>query len=573
MRRSLSVTVGEFSAAGPKPTNDDCFGATIPAERLIQTKGIAAAIADGISSSERGKEAAETCVCGFLADYFSTPDSWSVKRSARQVLTALNNWLYRHGHSRTMRADALISTLSVLILKSTTAHIVHVGDTRICRLRQGSMEQLTTDHRTWISNEKTYLSRAMGADTNVELDYRRVAVEAGDIFVLTSDGVHDYVDAETVVRLIQDNATHLDKAAELIARRALSNNSPDNVTCQIIQVDSLPTQNPDDVFRELTELPFPPDLNEGMIIDGYRIVREIHSSHRTQLYLVSDTDTGLTFVLKTPSVNYEDDPAYIERFILEEWIGRRIDNPHVVKVYSPTRRRRFLYHITEYLSGGTLRQWMHDHPEPSLTAVRDIVDQISKGLRAFHRMEMIHQDLKPENIMIDHNGTVKLVDFGSVSVAGIVEIDTPIERVNLLGTRNYAAPEYAKGRPGSERSDIYSLGVICYEMLTGHLPYGEMSSNWTHGNPLKGRRYKPASGWRTSIPDWFDATLRKSVQGDPAKRHEALSEFIHDLHHPNATLIAKQRPPLIERNPIVFWQTTSALLAFVVVYLLYLLNR
>jgi serine/threonine protein phosphatase PrpC len=573
MRRSLAVTVGNFSDAGPKSTNDDSLGVTIPDERLIQAKGIAAAIADGISSSERGKEAAETCVRGFLADYFSTPDTWSVKHSAHQVLTALNSWLYRHGHSDTMRVDAFISTLSVLILKSTTAHIVHVGDTRICRLRQGAIEQLTTDHRTWVSNDKTYLSRAMGADTHVELDYRRAAVEVGDIFILSSDGVHDYVDTRTMVQLIHDNSAHLNKAAELIVRTALSNSSLDNVTCQIVRVDALPSQNPDDVFKELTELPFPPDLNEGMIVDGYRVLREIHSSQRTQLYLVADTETGLNFVLKTPSVNYADDPAYIERFILEEWIGRRINNPHVVKVYSPSRRRRFLYHVTEYLSGGTLRQWMRDHPEPSLSEVRDIVDQISKGLRAFHRMEMIHQDLKPENIMIDHNGTVKLVDFGSVRVAGIVEIATPVERVNLLGTRNYAAPEYAKDRPGSYRSDIFSLGVIGYEMLTGRLPYGEMSSNWTHENPLKGRRYIPATKHRGDIPDWFDAALRKSVHADPDKRQEALSEFMHDLNHPNSALLAKQQPPLIERNPVVFWQASTALLALLVTYLLYLLSR
>src|SRR5690606_34963162 len=134
--------------------------------------------------------------------------------------------------------------------------------------------------------------------------------------------------------------------------------STDNVTCQLLQVQQLPTQSNDEIYRQLHELPFPPVLQEGMIIDGYRILRELHASNRSQLYLATDPDTGLNIALKTPSLNYEDDDSYIEGFRMEEWIGRRLDNPHVLKIYEPTRRRRMLYHVSEYLPGETLRQWM-----------------------------------------------------------------------------------------------------------------------------------------------------------------------------------------------------------------------
>ena len=276
--------------------------------------------------------------------------------------------------------------------------------------------------------------------------------------------------------------------------------------------------------------------------------------------------------IKTPSVNYSDDPAYIERFIQEEWIGIRLDNPHVLKTYQSQRRRRFLYHVTEYLEGITLRQWMHDHPNPDIETVRTIIEQVATGLQAFHRMEMLHQDLKPENIMIDKTGTVKIIDFGSARVAGIAEISTPVHRVNLLGTKNYTAPEYVNDQPGSTRSDIYSLGVIIYEMLTGALPYGQMPANWKKKDITKKLLYRPAIDLNSSIPEWLDAALKKSVSVRPDHRYNELSEFLYDLRHPNESLLQKDMQALMERNPLRFWQSLSVLLFLLSLYLLYKLS-
>lgn len=573
MPSKLEVTVGQFSDKGRKPTNQDFCAVKVPDDNLIKTKGIAIAIADGISSSEHSKEASNSCVSGFLADYFSTPETWSVQKSAQQVLTALNTWLYSQGKTETNRHRGHVTTLSALILKSTTCHLIHVGDSRIYHLREGYLKQLTVDHKIWVSKEQNYLSRAMGADTHLQIDYSKYTLEKGDLFILTTDGVHEYLSEDDLMTIVRDNRTNLDKAAELVVRQAQSNQSPDNVTCQILAVKDLPSQEPDDVHQQLTELPFPPELAEGMIIDGYRIIRELHTSNRSQLYLATDSDTGLNVTLKTPSINYEDDPAYIDRFIREEWIGRRINNQHVVKVYEPTRRRRFLYHITEHLEGSTLRQWMRDHPNAELKEVRGLAEQIVKGLQAFHRLEMLHQDLKPENIIIDKSGTVKLIDFGSTKVSGIAEIATPVEQTNLLGTKNYTAPEYAKDQPGSNRSDIFSLGVIIYEMLSGKLPYGEMPSNWKKTNFIAGLKYTPVTDFNTSVPKWLDATLKKAVHPNPNQRYEVLSEFLYDFRHPNPTLTNEDRRPLLERKPVRVWQGLCALLAGIIVYLLALISH
>jgi serine/threonine protein phosphatase PrpC len=565
----LEITVGQFSDRGSKTENQDFYGVMQPRDRLRKTKGIAIAIADGISASERGREAAEACVAGFLADYFSTPESWTVQRSVQKIMTALNTWMYSQGRDHHDPRRGMVSTLSALVLKSTTAHLFHVGDTRVYRLRNGHFEQITEDHKTWISEEKSYLSRAMGADLRLEIDYRKLSLIERDVYFFTTDGVHEYLDGKEIVRLFEDHGQNLDKAAERIARAALAQQSPDNVTCQIVRIDHLPTQDADDVYQELTELPFPPALAPGMILDGYRIVRELHSSKRTQLYLAVDVDSGQQVALKTPSANYDDDPAYIERFILEEWIGRRIDNAHVVKVHPPSRQRRFLYHVSEYLDGVTLRQWLHEHPHRDLEQVRGILDQIVKGLRAFHRLEMLHQDLKPENIMIDRQGTVKLVDFGSAAIAGMNEITLPFERLQQLGTKNYCAPEYFRNDRGTMLSDLYSLGVIAYELLTGRLPYGELPEPWPSARAIAQLKYRRATDHDSRIPQWVDGALRKAVHLDPQQRYAALSEFLYDLRHPNQYLVQADHRALLERNPAAFWRGLAIVLLVINLMLCY----
>ncbi|WJW76170.1 bifunctional protein-serine/threonine kinase/phosphatase [Thiohalobacter sp. IOR34] len=547
----LDVNAGQYSSAGVKESNDDSCGIRIPRPPLLLTKGIAVVIADGMSGSEAGKEAAEACVQGFLNDYFSTPDSWSVETSGAKILTALNRWLYGQGQQQYGSHKGMVATLSALIVKSDTAFLFHVGDTRIYRKRSGEpLERLTRDHRFHVDEHKSYLSRAMGIDLHLDIDFRSLPVERGDRFLLTTDGIHDVLDDRQLEQLIEAHAEDPEACTRAIVEAALAAGSDDNLTCQMLHLVQLPLPSADEVYQRLTELPFPPPLEAGMVLDGYRILRELHASRRTQVYLAVDTETQQQVVIKTPSVNYEDDAEYIDAFLHEEWVGRRLNSPHVLRVLEPPRRRSCLYYVTEHVAGQTLREWMHDHPGPSLTAVRDIVTQIAAGLRAFHRLEMIHQDLKPENILIDEQGTVKLIDFGSTKIAGIEEISMPFGRDNLLGTRHYTAPEYLQGYPASNVSDIFSLGVISYEMLTGQLPYkAELRPR-----NLQRVRYRPARQFNPEVPAWMDAALQKATRIDPERRYRLLSEFVHDIGQPNTQLQRDEIPPLLERNPVAFWR-------------------
>lgn len=571
MTPQLRISVGQYSDKGRKEINQDFHGVHVPKGPQFVSKGAAVALADGISSSEVSQQAARAAVSAFLEDYYCTSDAWSVRTSAEHVLVATNSWLHtqtQHSQHRYDRERGYVCTFSGVIVKSRTAHLFHVGDARIYRLRGAGLEQLTEDHRLWVSSEQSYLARALGMDRKVDVDYRSLPLEVGDLLLLATDGVYEYIDPEVVAGALADCGGDLERAAQAVVEAAWRRGSGDNLTIQLLRIDELPSPESNEMYRQLSGLPFPPPLEARMNFDGYQIVRQIKGSSRSHIYLAVDGESGERVVIKTPSVDQRDNPAYLERFLMEEWIARRIDSPHVLKPCRQTRPRNYIYVVTEYIEGETLAQWMTDNPKPELATVRGLIDQIARGLQAFHRLEMVHQDLKPDNVMIDGTGTVKIIDFGATRVAGVEEIATPIVQINLLGAAQYAAPEYFLGESGSFRADLFSLAVIAYQMLSGRLPYGaEVPKSRTRA-AQRNLAYRSVLSDEREIPAWVDDALRKALHPDPARRHEELSEFVFDLHHPNAAFLNKTRPPLIERNPVVFWKSVSLLLA---VWLLVLL--
>jgi len=571
MAQHLKLSIGQYSDRGRKEINQDFHGISIPHEPQLSAKGIAIALADGISSSSVSQIASETAIKSFLSDYFCTSEAWSVKKSAHQVLQATNSWLYSLTQQSDFRYDknkGYVCTLSALIFKSTHAHILHVGDARIYRLRSNNLEQFTLDHRHWVSQEESYLSRALGIETQLDIDYQCLELAVDDIFLLATDGVYEFLDQQFILDAIHQHADDFEAAAKFLVMSAYEKGSDDNLTAQLVRVDELPEQTTQEIYQQLTELPFPPPLEARNTFDGYQIVRQVHSTSRSHVYLAQDSETHEQVIIKTPSIDLRTDPAYLERFLLEEWIARRLNSPYVLKPCAQTRKRNFTYVVTEYIEGQTLSQWMIDNPKPDMETVRGIVEQIVKGLHAFHRMEMLHQDLRPENIMIDTTGTVKIIDFGATRVAGILEISTPIERTDLLGTAQYTAPEYFLGESGTPYSDMFSLAVITYQMLSGRLPYGTQVAQARTKAAQNRLVYQSVLNEEREIPAWIDEVLRKALHPNPYKRYAELSEFIYDLRHPNITFLNKSRPPLIERNPVLFWKSVSLGLSLIIVWLL-----
>ena len=568
---TLRVAIGQCSAPGVKPINQDFHGAVVPHGAALATKGIALALADGIGSSDCSQLASAAAVRDFLDDYYATSEAWTVRRAARCVIGASNSWL----HAQTQRGDARfdkerghVCTFTALVLKGRDAHCFHVGDARLARVHARSLEPLTDEHRLRLAGGETVLARALGIAPHVEIDHQQWPLALGETYLLATDGAWEWLDAAAVNTALQRHGDDLQAAAEALVGEALARGSDDNVTLQLARVLSLPEADAHALHHTRDALALAPPLRSGQSFEGYSVVRELQTSARSHVYLASDDDTGQAVVLKLPATDLHDDAAALDRFVLEEWVARRIDSAHVVKAAAQQRPRRHLFVALEYVAGQTLAQWMVDHPKPSLHAVRGVVGQIATALQALHRKQMLHQDLRPENVLLDAQGTVKLIDLGGVHVAGLAEAAGDARAGAMLGSLQYTAPEYFVGDGGSEVSDLFALALIAWQMLGGRLPYGLQLTRVRTARDLHGLQLQPLRALRPDLPPWVEAVLRKALQVQPARRQQALSELMHDLHAPGAEFHGTRVRPLIESHPLAFWRALALLFGMSSVLLL-----
>jgi serine/threonine protein phosphatase PrpC len=551
LQSALHIRIAQKSDAGRKPENQDTIGARIPEGNLLTAKGIAIAIADGVSSSKAAREASQTAIAGFLSDYYATPDTWRTQQSAMRVIQSLNSSLWGRSQN-SIYGEGYLTTFSALILKGDTGFIFHVGDTRVYRLRDNNLELLTRDHTQRIDKHTTHLSRAMGADPYLEVDMHSLELQRGDIFILSSDGIHERIPTAEFKALVINQRMNLEALVDQALQLALHHNSEDNLSIQALCVESLGVAGQDDAVQVLSRLPFPPVLSPGQSIDGLRIKKIMHESTRSQVYLAEDEKNNL-LVMKTPSEIYQDDQAYIERFVMEAWIGARIQSAGVVRVIPAPEARSCLYYLTDYIPGPTLTQLLKERGILSILDAVELTEGLIRGLRAFHRKETLHQDLKPDNIVISTKGPM-IVDFGSCRVAGVEEVGAPFARDRVLGTLDYSAPEYRYNGNISTASDQFSLAVLLYEMLTGKHPYGNQYSKAMELKSFQRLSYISAMKHNPLVPYWLDKALEKALSIYPASRYEALSEWLQDLKRPNPEWLTPRAQPLFERHPARIWQ-------------------
>lgn len=559
MKNQIDYELGQYSIAGRKYENQDFHGAYLPQAHVLEQKGLACAIADGISSSNVSQIASETAVSSFLSDYFSTPDSWSVKTSAKRVLTAINSWLYAQTQQSQGRFDkdrGYVCTFSALIIKNNTAHIFHVGDTRIYRLQNGVYEQLTTDHRVQVSHDKSYLSRALGIGYKVDVDYHTFTVYPNDIFLMMSDGVYEFL-KEKIVKESLNHSQDLNHTAKKMVQLALELGSDDNLTLQILKINSLYQSN---IFQsDISDLKFISHLEHGQMFEGYQIQKVLHQNHRSCIYLALDPIRKKNLVIKIPASEIKDDPKLLEQFFLEEWVAKRIKNQYVLSWFPHAAKKNYVFQSYEYVQGQSLAEWFRRKGNIPLDQVIHIIEQVSKALNAFHRLEMLHQDIRPENVMIDDQNKIKLIDFGATAVRGLAEIN-PQHADVPLGTLAFMAPEYFIAKTVSQSSDQFSLAVLAYYLLSRQLPYGTDIARCQNVKQLKSVQYHSILSYRKDISPEIDAALHKGLSLDANQRYQALSEFIYDLKHPNRQLSKKLKKPLKEKNPLCFWQILSGIL-------------
>ena len=561
MKKTLKVSIGQYSTAGVKQQNQDFHGVYLPEGHVLKQKGIACVIADGIGSSNVSHLAAETAVGSFLSDYYSTSDAWSTQTSAERVIRATNSWLYAQTQQSQGRFDkdrGYVCTLSALILKQQQAHVFHVGDSRIYRIRDHEIELLTHDHRVWLSSREHYLSRALGADYRIEIDYRNIELKEKDIFLLMTDGVYEFVTDQQLLDLTLIDAD-LNQLAKALVEKALEQGSDDNLSLQVIRVEQLPELNQ---FHIQQDYVFPQQLSKGEVFEGYVIDKILHQNHRSCLYLAHDTQQQ-PLVIKTLGVDLQQDKNAVEQFQLEDWVSKRLKHDNLMQCYPHNTEKKYLFQCYEYLQGETLAQWLHRQEKPlKLDDILPILQQTALALNAMHRLEMLHQDIRPKNIMVLNTESamkIKLIDYGSTAVRGLVEIN-PKNANRALGTLAFMAPEYFIDHSPSVHSDQFSLAVMAYYLLTKQLPYGTDLARCNSLKQLKKVQYHSIRKYRPDLPIWLDKILGQALSIEPRHRFEVLSELIHNLTHPSKELLNSKPPAIIERDPLRFWQMSCAVL-------------
>jgi serine/threonine protein kinase len=225
----------------------------------------------------------------------------------------------------------------------------------------------------------------------------------------------------------------------------------------------------------------------------------------------------------------------------------------VVRVVPASEARSCLYYLTEYIPGPTLTQLLKERGTLSILDAVELTEGLIRGIRAFHRKETLHQDLKPDNIVISTKGPM-IVDFGSCWVAGVQEAGLPFTRDTILGTLDYSAPEYRYGGSANANSDQFSLAVLLYEMLTGKQPYGSAYCKAMNLKDFQQLKYISAMKYNPLVPYWLDKALEKALHINPSHRYEALSEWLQDLKRPNPHWLSTRAQPLLETHPEKVWQ-------------------
>jgi serine/threonine protein phosphatase PrpC len=553
----VKASVGFASETGPRERNEDFAGAVFGLELPQPRRDVVAAIADGIGGAKGGRVAAEMAVRGFLDGYCDLPETMEVRRAGAQIVNSLNSWIYSQGQ-RDAKLAGMGCTFTALVLRGRVAHVLHVGDTRAYRLRGGRLARLTIDHvREGASGggRSSTLVRALGVEAEVPLDYATQQLARHDRFLLCSDGVHGFLPDEAIADILRQRSASEDSARALVAA-ALEAGSTDNCTALVVDVVELPTAESADVGAAIAQLPLIPVPIDGETVDGFVLKVLMSDGRYTRLFGAIDEVEGGEAALKFPKPQVAAVDTYRAAFVREAWVGARVHNPWLGRTIElPPGRQTCLYTVMPLYQGELLETRLTRRPAMGLEEGRNIAIKLARGAAALHQAGIIHRDIKPDNVILESQGSLKLIDLGVVRVPGLEDFPPS----DIPGTAAYMAPEMFAGEPGNVATDIYALGVTMFRALTGEYPYGNPDAT----TPARRNRPTPLSTLRPDLPPWLQAVLARAIAVDPAERFRDMIEFAVEMEDgPTLAPLAVHRPQtLYERSPVRFWQGVSALLA------------
>ncbi|HEX7822680.1 MAG TPA: protein phosphatase 2C domain-containing protein [Sphingobium sp.] len=550
----LQVAAGHASERGQRPDNQDFAGIYAATETERARHGMIAAVADGVGGAKAGRMASELAVRALIEGFYAQPDTIGPAAAVQRVMTPFNRWLTAMGRTESMAHAA--TTFTALVIKGRRAHVLHVGDSRAWHYREGRLTLLTQDHSRSHPDQRHILYRALGIEERLRLDHHDIVLGEHDRLLLTSDGVHGTLSARRLERLIgARNSPEAD--AQAIVEAALDGGSADNASAIILDIVALPAIDHDSVAGDIARMPIVAPPVEGDTIDGFRLDALLSDGRYTRLFRATDSASGQSVAVKFPKPALLSEGGARLAFAREMLVGSRVSSPFVAGVISvsPDRQTR-LYGVQPFYDGETLEARLAR--QISLADGLDIAIKLTRAVAALHRLNIIHRDIKPDNVMLLPDGGLKLIDLG---VARLPRIDE-FEGDEIPGTASYLAPEMFTGNLGDEGTDQFALGVTLWRLFTRTYPYGEAEP---FSRPRFRKLVQPSIA-RPELPGWLDSMLMRTVTVDPDERFGDAVELLRALE--GGAAVARVNPnfvPWVERDPVRFWQIVSLLLALALI--------
>ncbi|NML14641.1 bifunctional protein-serine/threonine kinase/phosphatase [Azohydromonas caseinilytica] len=572
---SFEVDIGHASRRGPRAVNEDFAGA------LREKRGLVAAIADGVSTGGGGREAAQTTVMGLLSDFFAAPATWDTTVVLDRLIAAQNNWLvavnrqrqlgggwHRREAGRVDEPTTALTTLTVLALEGRGYTVAHVGDTRAWLLSGGELAPLTLDHAFDHPDQRSRLTRAVGLDEALSVDYAQGPLRVGDLFLLSTDGVHGVLKPARLAALAGQGSAQA--ASEAIVEAAIAAGGRDNASALVVRVLGLDAGRLEDELTRGRQLAAPGRLKVGDRLDGFTITALVADNGVHRLYQARGPQ-GALVALKTLHEARASDPEERAMLAHEAWLGQRLaeaDAEGFIGVHEVPNASA-LYTVFDWHGGQTLEQMLAAGRRFTVDEVVRGAIAVTRAVGRLHRLGVVHRDLKPGNLHLGEDGRWRLLDLGAALSAHAPEAQRELH----AGTPSYMNPEQWEGAPADAGSDLFALGATLYQWLGGRLPYGEVE-------PYQSGRYRrdprPPSRLRPDVPIWLDHVVLKAVARDPRQRFETAEELLLALQRgaSRGGVGAPPATPLAVRDPLALWKAALAVSllfnALLVVWLLFL---